>query len=647
MATESGKLATWIDETIAPLVASRLEHAASSSVYPDVSMQSQNSPHKIVALHVSSLMSAVQLNSGAVYWWGIPPFSHRKKLIEKIKQDRSKGSASSATKSKSSSASKEPEIVQGSLVCMKSSPVYQAGAIAFTTAGGVPRIGQLVTAAWKMTDQATFKVLTSAEIQARAGLASCQKLAAQQQASQNNGNVNSSDQSSSSKSSSFASAAAAAAALEASRIEMPPPPSPASSTSSEPSSYNPPLPKRVKTKSSSSTGSAGSSIYSAGFSSANNNNVVNLQHEADHSSASERVESWHLKDVVFLEDAKNMPLGKVIKVDGNYVAVRFSSPSSPSPSTASSSVSPSAGSSSTSPEVIDNSFQDCRLLRKDELVLVNSGGQNGSFPSGKTSCGAQQALPPYSLTSRAYDCFQRYPKKVHLPEHVHLISTTLTNQGLVAIAKVSSSKLSYVTINLISGKVEQDAKMLIDSANVVNSAKSSLIRLYSSGETDDTTVVLCRDGNGTLYPLATDCTETLVREPVSLNLGPLANISLGVFSLPPPTAESSSVGSSSSSKAKTHATIMGFAFEPQRLMSAILRGDLTQIRDLLTMVERNPAMYSSMLTELCDGNHNIIHVAVSMCFQTLNNPSPSDSSAVSWANGSFKFKIYSFFSTFL
>ena len=34
-------------------------------------------------------------------------------------------------------------------------------------------------------------------------------------------------------------------------------------------------------------------------------------------------EEWDLRDVVFVEDIKTAPVGKVLKVDGAYAAVRF------------------------------------------------------------------------------------------------------------------------------------------------------------------------------------------------------------------------------------------------------------------------------------------------------------------------------------
>ena len=73
-------------------------------------------------------------------------------------------------------------------------------------------------------------------------------------------------------------------------------------------------------------------------------------------------EDWHLRDVVFVEDVKTLPIGKVIKVDGNYVAVKF--------------LSKEKEKEIKDKDYIDNIEEptkllaDCRLLRKDELVVM-------------------------------------------------------------------------------------------------------------------------------------------------------------------------------------------------------------------------------------------------------------------------------------
>lgn len=627
VATESGKVATWIDESISPIT-TKLEHPATlitiDPSYPATGSNSHSSI-RITSLHVSSFMSCVQLSNGGIYWWGIPPFSHRKKLIEKVKNDRTKSNrtksagstpftaSSSSGNNSSSSSSKESEIVQGALVCMRSCPIYQNGSIGFTTVGGVPKVGQLVNSAWKITDSCSFRVLSPAEIQSRTqtSSSSSSQLSRQSQSTSATNLVN--------KEQTFN--------VDGTRSEMPPPPSPASSTSSEPG-YVPPLPKRAKrssANSSSSSGTGNAAGTSAGgsnsSSSANFNPEPNVQQQQSssiqqvsnkESLTNDRVENWNLKDVVFMEDVKNMPIGRVIKVDGNYVAVKFNQIDSQQKS---SSTSTSSGAFDFS---FENYMQDCRLMRKDELSVFKS-LPNVIVPN-------QSALGGVSgnnFGTKAYDCLQRYPKKVNLPEHIQIYAMTLTNLGLHCIAKIGGYRFSYILINIVTGRIEQDSKISIDSNTFLGktaSPKLSKVCLFSTGESETTTVVICRDGNGTLYPLAKDCTETVLREPIALNLGPVSTIGLGIYALPSSMIATTSSGSSSSPK--THAAILGLAFEPQYLMSAILKSDLDVLRERLDLASKFP-QYQSMLNEVCDGNRNIIHIAVSACFPTTNRPNSS------------------------
>ncbi|KAH9388256.1 E3 ubiquitin-protein ligase ubr5 [Tyrophagus putrescentiae] len=777
VATESGKLATWIDESIAP-VASKLEHPATSSIFESGSLggstsslqslhhhhhhhqlhhtQQQQQQHRITSLHVSSLMSVVQLSSGAIYWWGVPPFAHRKKLVEKVKNERNGGGSNSASKSASKSSSKsssttskqqqqQEEIVLGSLVCMRNSPLYQAGSIAFTTVGGLPKVGQLVNSAWKITDSCSFRVLSPAEIAARAPNASIGKASTTTSAAASTSSIGKTGASSEDLS------------VNSKTVEMPPPPSPASSTSSEPGGYSSgagPLPKRAKRSSNNSGGSGSGGATAAPENSSSSSSRSSSGEGANQqqgAQAIDRVEMWSLKDIVFMEDVRNLPVGRVIKVDGNYVAVKFTGgQGTTSSSSSSSSASTSAmlgeaippgsslaaaaehsllfqaammgggdqrgggnsggsfspggprssssqggggggggGSSASSTDsmktgaggggsqaaaesfTFENFMQDCRLMRKDELTVVkptalptatstttSAASTSAAGASASTSAPSVQgtttssAASPINITGgngssqqnqqqtqqqqqqtgaanplgskAANDCLQRAPKRVHLPENVQILAMTLSNLGLHCIAKIGGYRFSYILVNIVTGRVESDAKIPIEYStffgSAVNSGKvpvsSSKIALYSAGETDSTTVVLCRDGNGTLYPLAKDCTETLIRDPIALNLGPVSTIGLGIFGLPGSTANSSSNSSSNSSK--THAAIVGLAFEPQLLMSAILKSDLDLVRARLEMLEAAPAVFGPMVGELCDGNHNILHIAVSACFPTSN-----------------------------
>lgn len=76
-------------------------------------------------------------------------------------------------------------------------------------------------------------------------------------------------------------------------------------------------------------------------------------------------EDWHLRDVVFVEDVKTFPIGKVIKVDGCYVAVKFFSKEMKEKEMKDLN-------NSDYKDVAEEPMKllaDCRLLRKDELMV--------------------------------------------------------------------------------------------------------------------------------------------------------------------------------------------------------------------------------------------------------------------------------------
>lgn len=77
-----------------------------------------------------------------------------------------------------------------------------------------------------------------------------------------------------------------------------------------------------------------------------------------------------MKDVVFVEDVKTVPIGKVIKVDGNYVAVKFFSKDAKEKEKElkEKDFSTSDFKDMTAEEMI-KLLAYCRLLRKDELQV--------------------------------------------------------------------------------------------------------------------------------------------------------------------------------------------------------------------------------------------------------------------------------------
>lgn len=484
----------------------------------------------------------------------------------------------------------------GSLVCMRNSPTFQFGAIGFTTAGGIPKVGQLATAAWNISDSYLFRLLTPQEIQQRTLL--------------------SKETSSSSK--------------NAERSEMPPPPSPASSTSSESSNTNAPAVKRSRGRQQNPTDS--------------NQDKINLD-------KNDKTEMWNLRDVVFIEDVKNTRIGRVLKVDGNFVAVKFQ-PTDASTTTSTmttttmtsttvsvnmknnepiltgvttqqpqtSSTPRAAANSAPSASPLANnttgtvdsanpadSILECRLMRKEDLIVLRGNALH------------------YGNYNKAFEYFQRTPKRVPISDQIQILAMTLTNLGLHIISK-SGFRISYQLINIVTGRIENDNKLAIENVDLFKNSPNQ-IRLFSAGENEQTTVVLCRDGNGTLYPLAKDCTNTVIRQPISLNLGPVNSIGLGVFAF---SSLNNGAGlpttSSSFNNNRTHAALLALTLERQHLMPAILNSDLDLVRECLGLLTIYPSLFKSMIYELCDGNHNILHISVSACFPTSNKSHNSNDS---------------------
>ncbi|XP_025994709.1 E3 ubiquitin-protein ligase hyd isoform X3 [Solenopsis invicta] len=524
--TESGKVATWLDELLGH-VASRLEHPAQA--FTEFTLD------KIVSLHTCALYTVARLESGTLYWWGVLPFAQRKKLWEKYKAKSRKHRPSTVLSS---------DISYGTHVCMKNSPVYQPGAIGFTIANGVPKVGQLLSAAWNVDATCRFKILPAGTHVSNANV--------DKRESNGNGStavVNKSNHKET-----------------ADRLDMPPPPSPASSTCSD-------------------TGSITTS----------HKRQKRMAPRSEGESERKDEEDWQLKDVVFVEDVKTVPIGKVIKVDGCYVAVKFFSKDS----------------KEKEKEIKDKDFNtsdfkdltteepmkllaDCRLLRKDELQVIKS-----------------------SLNPRAPDCFQRTPRRVNIVEGSNdsLLTISTDGQGIHAILK-NGNKLSYVVYNLSTGRYVQDCYIPSDISSFLGLQPQN-INLTSAGENIECSMIL-RDGNNTIYPIAKDCADA-IRDPNWLDLAPVNCI--GATTIPIPSC-------SNSTNLKNQVAVIALAFDNLLLMPRILRCDQESVKQVFCNLEqdlKNNLTYSSansqiqmILKERCDGNRNILHACVNMCSPTSN-----------------------------
>ncbi|KAJ8966246.1 hypothetical protein NQ314_003661 [Rhamnusium bicolor] len=461
VSTETGKVATWLDELLSP-AANKLEHAAQA--------YNEFQSDKITALYTCPLYTVARLESGR----GVLPFAQRKRLWEKYR----------AKCRKQRPSSNQSDIVTGSQVCMKNSPMYQPGAIGFTVAAGVPKVGQLQNAAWTLSDTCTFKIMNihSSNVSEKSrGDATPASSGLSNLSNKNSSNKENTD-----------------------RLDMPPPPSPASSTCSD-------------------TGSISNSHKRQ------KRLVVTCSDPSSDQRKDE--EEWLLRDVIFVEDVRSVPTGRVLKVDGAYAAVRF----------------PSTHSRDRDAKDADDILQDCRLMRKDDLQVIKS-----------------------SSNSRVPDCFQRTPRRVQISENGgQILTITVDGQGIHAIVR-NGTKLSYST----------------------------------------ETVLILRDGNNTIYPLAKDCADA-IRDPQFLDLPPVKCLAAGTLAL-----------SGTGVNMKNQVAIVVFALEQQLLMPKILRCDIDGVRQVLAQLDSEiksiSLMVPSILNERCDGNRNVFHAVVNMCTPTSN-----------------------------
>lgn len=502
---------------------SKLEHQATS--YPEFTLD------KIISLYTCSLYTVARTESGELFWWGVLPFNQRKKMWERYKAKSKKPQKKDKDKDTSSG-----EVTVGAQVCLKNSPMYQPGAIGFCISNGVPKVGQLLNAAWDLMNICRFKILPMPLSTSGSSTSSSNsdfKESLSKLSSSVGGSISSNNQGSTT--------ANVGNKETADRLDMPPPPSPASSTCSDTS-------VSVKRK------------------------RVAMKEDSDNKKDEE---IWNLKDVVFVEDVRSVPVGRVLKVDGQYAAVRF----------------PSTNPKDKFDESSSDAWQDCRLLRKDDLQIIKS-----------------------TATSRVPDCIQKIPRRVVLNiqfnEHSQLLTLTIDSKGIHTIMK-TGQKLHYSLFNLSSGRLEKTSHFPTDLNSFMGKTPQN-ISLTCAGDQADS-ILLLRDGNKTIYPLAKDCVES-IRDPTWMDLPPLSCITAT-----PVTIQSTNIN------VKTQVTLLVLATEQQLLMPKIMRCDVDAIKYFLQQLNGElKSQVLSVIQEYSDGNRNILHACITQCSPTSNKDSDQD-----------------------
>uniref|UniRef100_A0A8C9XR29 E3 ubiquitin-protein ligase UBR5 n=1 Tax=Sander lucioperca TaxID=283035 RepID=A0A8C9XR29_SANLU len=508
VATETNKVATWVDDTLST-VASKLEHSAQA--FPELQGE------RMVSLHCCALYTCAQLEN-SLYWWGVVPFSQRKKMLEKARAKNKKPKSSAGISS-------IPNITVGTQVCLRNNPLYHAGAVAFSVNAGIPKVGLLLESVWNMNDSCRFQLRSPESLKNMEKTTKTQDIKS---------------------------------VPELVKTEMGPPPSPASTcsdTSSIASSASLPYKRRRSTP-------------------------------APKEEEKVNEEQWPLREVVFVEDVKNVPVGKVLKVDGAYVAVKF-------PGTSSSM----SNQSTAAPTDSDPSslLQDCRLLRIDELQVVKTGG-----------------------TPKVPDCFQRTPKKLCIPEKAEILAVNVDSKGVHAVLK-TGNWVRYCIFDLATGKAEQENNFPTSNLAFLGQSERN-VAIFTAGQESP---IILRDGNGTIYPMAKDCMGG-IRDPDWLDLPPINSLGMGVHSL---------ANLPSNSTIKKKAAIIIMAVEKQTLMQHVLRCDYEACRQYLVnleqafLLDQGSQALGALLDHRCDGNRNILHAAVSVCFPVSNKETKEEEEA--------------------
>ncbi|XP_034475601.1 E3 ubiquitin-protein ligase hyd [Drosophila innubila] len=537
--TESNRVATWMDEQLGYLGA-KLEHVATAF--------NEFNIDPISTIHVCSLYTAVRTDNNNIYWWGVLPFDQRRYLWDKFR-----------TKTKKPFKMVATDINVGSQVIMKKCPIYQTGSIGFTCTNGVPKVGQLLNSVWDFSDVCRMKILNIGST-----LGSSDKCQVTVPISNTHGG-NIADKDTISKAppvqattSSKSGQISSTSKESTDRIDMPPPPSPASSTCSDTGSVT--SHKRTKRITAKDDG---------------NNSQEGRKDE----------ELWQLKDVVFVED-KVGPIGKVLKVDGDYVAVRFP----PLNCVNNVNVNVAAG-LATKDEGKEDDWQSCRLLRREDVQIFRS-----------------------AVSSRGPDWLQKQPKKINIGADLssaQLLTIAVDTRGIHAIKKVFG-KIHYSLYNLYNSKQEQNCQFPTDCASFIGASANNITMACNNDCNGNSSTIVLRDGNGALYPMAKDCIGS-IKDPQWFDLPPVKSITMATISLPP---------SASCINLKSKVCMTALLFITQKLMPHILRCDIKNCIAVLKRLEQEDRKETiAVVEERCDGNRNIFHACVIMCAPTSNKDS--------------------------
>ncbi|XP_075242846.1 E3 ubiquitin-protein ligase UBR5-like isoform X3 [Convolutriloba macropyga] len=542
--TQSGRVATWMDPVVASYC-SKLEHGA----IPVMENASCHVPEAIKELKVCDLFTVAVAYSAKLFWWGVAPFAQRRKLLEKQAASKNSSSSSGGGSSRYSSVN---------------------DAFASRSGDGASHLGQHSQQTVAITEGCLVTKKKSPMYHAGA-IGFCCDATFPPKVGQLMEDIWNLD----------ASCRFKILPLEKKRgddckkTEMLPPPSPVS------------------------VGSEGSHKSS----SRKRRRSVSPHPFAQQPLIEEEIEEyWNPKNVVFLEDSQNIPIGTVLKVDGNIAVVKFPSDKQQQQQQqvvvtgVCSSMSNENSNHSTSggDEQQQNSIlRDCRLFHKSDLQALKS-----------------NALPKFM------DCMQCQPKNIlsncAALDKLQLLSVAVDCKGVHVVASASQFKFYYCVIEPSSGAVEERRSFFTDLPAFIG--LKNPISLQVAPEDPGR---LLMDGNGCFYPLSKDDAGQM-REPSTLNMLPIKTAAIGVHQV------------REGAPSIQRVLLTAFITKSSPTMTAVLQCNQHLVEMRLAEYELNPDKEGpSIVAERCDGNRNIIHALVSMGKPTANTsqqPSSSGSS---------------------
>jgi hypothetical protein len=516
--TDTNRLATWIDDSLGLQVNLKFQHS--------IQDLSSTIPLHIINIQTSPLFTVIQTDTNDLYWYGLLPNKPRKKLLERLKEKTRKNRTNNPTQQQQQQQQQQQIITIGSSVCLISNPYYNQGALAFYIRDGQPKLGQLMEQAWILSNTARFRIKIP----------------------ELNPNKNKEDDKSS--------------------LEMPPPPSPASSTCSVDSntSFASSLKRKKHTSTTNTTSGNGSNPFLMTI----NDSDSNEQH-----SKIKDEEYWPLDEVIFIEDCKVAPIGKVVKIDGPLVLVKFPSKNDVN-------------------EInIDmNNLENCRILRKDDLQIVKG-----------------NTIP------KTPDCTLTINNAKHIAlEHGKLLTYSVDKDYLHTL-QIRDSTVYYIMYEIGSNNglcrsIRQNILPLVNNRQSLLSflgGNPNCIDFSTLNSVDIPRILI--DGNRLLYPFIYNQDGTNLKEPQWKNLLGINYFSQGIIPL-----------KNADHLNKNHIILNIMQIQKGILIPHILRYDIDKIRSILNDIEinKNRDLLKLILDERIDGCRNLFHACVHIAIP-LNN----------------------------